>query len=169
MAKTPITVKAIVSQTYISIRDRIKTLMPDHIKEVGRWNNQPAMEKFEHQLLLPACWIELLPVTWDYTNWERRKGPLIWRLHQCVQTIENFEIEDWEFNQKIFETLQGWEIPATAPHTRPISIGELINHNYNVYIDNQTDYRTFVHDETLFRLRNTGTVKAFTEIVTVAT
>jgi hypothetical protein len=162
MAKQPVELQSIISDVYQDLKDRLLTLRDDGVlRTVYRWNNQLADEKMEYSVVLPAVYLELLPIPWDYANWELRKGPIVFRLHQCLQATDNFETQDWEFNQKILERLQG----KRDGKYDYVSINELTNHNYNVWIDNMTDYRTFVLDETLFKLRNTGEVSTLSETV----
>ncbi len=166
MAKQPVSLEAAISMVYDSMKTRLLTLRDDGVlRTVARWNNQIANEKIEYAIVLPAVYIELLPTQWDYASWERPKGALIWRLHQCIQATDNFETQDWEFNQKVFERLQGYDGGADSIHESFIKIAEQSNHNYDVWIDNMTDYRTFVQDETLFKLRNTGEIATLTETV----
>lgn len=161
MAKNPVTYQSVISQIYIELRDKIRTI--PKVATCYRWNNQLDNEKMEYAIVLPAVYIELLPINWTYAHWKRRRGPVTFRLHRCLQAnTQNFETEDWEFNQLIHEAVQGLEGECYSAF---VNIQEVVNHNYNVWIDNQADYRTFVDDETLLRLQNTGTVTTIGETV----
>lgn len=157
MAKTPTYLQAAISCLYLDLRNQIETLKGEGVlKQVGRWNNQLATEVKTYSTILPACWIELLPIDWQYNNNSVPRGPITFRLHSCRQAHKgDFEFEDWEQNQKIHEKVQGFETPISSAFRLVRTIPE---HNYDVWIDNKLDYTTFVTDESLLRLRNTGTI-----------
>lgn len=158
MANDLVTYESVISQIYIEVRDRLKAV--EGITTVARWNNQLDNEKMEYAVVLPAVYIELLPIEWTYAHWERRRGPITFRLHRCLQANSmNFETQDWEFNQLCHQNMQGFEGECFSAF---VNTQETINHNYDTWIDNMADYRTFVDDETLLKLRNTGSVSKMT-------
>lgn len=162
MAKQPPTdLNDVIACLYLDLKAQIETLKSEGVLvQVGRWNNQLETEKKNYSTILPACWIELLPVDWQYNSNTVPRGPVTFRLHSCRQAHKaNFEWEDWEQNQKIHEKVQGFETPISSAFRRERTIP---SHNYGVWIDNMMDYTTFVVDESLLRLRKTGTVTGIT-------
>lgn len=157
----------IVSKAYIALKERLEELISEGVvNTVERWNNQIIHEEEEHQVLCPAVYIEIDENQWRGGNWEVRQGELNFILHVVAETTENFDIEDWELNQKVHEKIQGWpqHLGTTKaremnlPFNAFIAIGDKVDHDYNTVIDNMLKYRTFVNDESLLRLRRKAQV-----------
>ncbi len=157
-------VNSIVAKTYIALKEKLNELISEGVvNTVERWNNQLINEEREHQVLPPAVYIEIIQNHWKGGNWEIRQGELNFCLHVVVETAQNFDIEDWEICQKVYEKIQGFQTPDV--HNAFIGTGDVTNNNYDVVIDNMLNYRTFVNDESLLRLQSKGNIDTITEEV----
>ena len=167
MAQIPTDYDHIVSKTFISLKNKLSELISEGVLQtVERYNGQLDNEKGEDDVLLPAAYIEIISVLWESGNWEVRQGEVFFAIHVCVETEKNFDIEDWEVNQKIHSKIQGFQ--AADIHGAFLSVDDDINHNYNVVIDNILKYRTFVNDESLLKNRIKDSISTITVNQTVS-
>ena len=143
-----------IKQLYTDIQTRLAAIKnadtTDLLKHFDLWNQQVNFIEEETPFLLPAVFVEIMPIQWQQLSNGYQQAEVTIRLHIVSQWLaqtakynpaQSAALDYLDIPAKVFNAMHRFSITNSNQFVR---VSSVVNHNHERYVDSVEEYKGLV-------------------------